>query len=191
MTELSLRKASALEKGLQAAAAKLTLPTSVSVSVYDSNTDETLATAAETLAANIEKQAVLVKAAYDIRNAIGVASNEVGISGLLAERMALESTERSYNTVLASAKNYVLPTTVKARLDTLKRRLETSERYSREEDVTAGVVSPELEAKLTNLANAVRRRKVEIADKLDHLNRATKITISEEIATLAKEFVLL
>ena len=197
MMELTLRKANSLSKSLLETARKLPLNRTLQISIYDQVKPEDVVTkAAEILLNNLNDAGDLIKAAFDLRAAIGAANATCGISRLLTEQATLDAKERLIAPVVDAANdpnfnNAVTAPTAAAKLESVRQRLATSEiRYGLVEELQVKVATIETVAPLKDDLLAIRLRKTQIADELLALNTSSRIEVSAFVEELLTRFKL-
>jgi hypothetical protein len=198
---ISLRKASALSKSLLEMARALPLTKQVVVSAYaTAPVADEVATAQEKLRTNTAKAYALIKAAFEIRTAIGAVNSTSGVDALLSEKASIDTTEKLVSTVVSITPAHYgeedednSSIVAQARLDAMRVRLAnpTETRYGgNNESVTVNIVNNDLATNFQSFLGDLRRRKIAIADELLVLNMQNTITVSEDTAALLAEYKL-
>lgn len=203
MTNVTLRKANELERGLNAAATKIKFDRVLNVSIHrDESVVDLVRAARETMNQNLGAAVALVKAAHTIRASVSKANAESGINALLSEKAALDAEEKIINQVIGGADparrtRYDLETgetdltVAQKQIDMARTRALTSERYIGSETVSVQVMGEDEAGNLSSQLSAIQLRKRAIADELLSANMSTKISLAPETVALLKQFKLL
>lgn len=203
MTNVTLRKANELERGLIAAASKIEFERTIQVSIHrDETVTDLVKSAQASLNQNVATAVALVRAAHVIRQAISKANADHGINDLLGEKAALDAEEKVINQVVSGVSDARRarygddlnsasdPAVAQKQLDAARVRAATADRHTLEE-VSVRVLDAATVATLTaELAN-IQLRKRAIADELLSANMTTKVTLESETVNLLKQIKLL
>lgn len=189
--QVTLRKADAISKLALETARKLHLPHTVSVSVFSSETvPEAIDRVRSTLAANLTEAKSLIEAAFAIRALISTANAETAVNALLGEKALADQMEKTIQPFAKSAPHAVSPADSERQRLALQVRSGGASYYGADE-VTASVSTEEFSALMAAEMRALRKKKVEISDRLTEINNSVKIAIPESVEqTLARNHVI-
>ena len=197
--EVTLRKASQLEKALLEAARKLPLPSTVAVSIYSKSTVEVEVVATRVkLLANITKASAAFDAAFEIRGMINVVNTNSGISSNLTEKAKLDALEKlltgiGRQTVSLDDDQSESVEVLQAQLLALVARSSNPEasRYGFEKSVTANILQGEPANAILGKINEIKQRKSALSDEILTLNMTQKIMLTGKIVETLKEFKII
>lgn len=192
--KVSLRKASALSAALLDASRKISVTPTLSVSIYTQSGEAVLSeidTARSAMVTNIDSVLDLAKAGYDIRAAIGLANEKAGVNAILTEKAYLDSAEKTIS-ALASAGSVRNPTVeiLDRQLSNLQARA-GGDNYYGGEDFSLNVINDDVRETLTNRLADIRRKKMEISDRLLSINLTTEIDLSQSVVDLLNKYKLI
>lgn len=193
MTDITLRKAAALQDLIRQQKTGVEIAAAVPVSLYGNIPDEVRKRAAD-LTAGVQRLTALNAALEDIRKQTARANVTSGISDLLAEQ-AVVSERIEVLTKLAAAKPYEGDEVVEKRAERLIGRDEPASPFGRSsgpiETVTVNVLDQQTIDAYAAMLLAAKRRKIQIRDDLAEINAATRISLSAEtVKTLEAEGLL-
>jgi hypothetical protein len=164
------------------------LETSVTVTEFTANVEETITKGATDLDAALAQKRRLIGALFEIRSAVGRANAGAGIGDTLTAIEQIDQ-EMSVVSALTGLKARTALTEINARID--KAKANTSERVSLYGDRLSSVETTVVEQVKIDAAKAdvkqMKRAKQALQDKLLQLNVNTLVELSEATAATLKD----
>ena len=200
--DVTLRKAAALASQASEASQKIVLKRSISVSIYDETPIANLAeTATGSVKADIAKAVGLVEAAYQIRTLIASANQASGISDILTARASAETVEKLYLGIQGAQQSRraygitstgATPIIAERERSTIIERLNTGTLSTMvQQAIEVTLIDDEFMAEITDALDSIRRKKVEMADRLSELNHSTRIVLPIEVEAVLIQYGVL
>jgi hypothetical protein len=188
--KLTLRKANAVQLGINDIVKGLKFETSVTLNEFQ-NVDNVLAESATRFMTNLNRRKALTEALRDIRIAVGQANGQAGIDNRLAEIAHLEKQIQFFNGIATTEHVRESMDVVKGKLDKIRNRKEESRLYGYNDSVATGVF---FEGDIESFKSAVKdmkKAKQKLQDEVLELNVRTEIELSDTVAEiLTKEGLL-
>jgi hypothetical protein len=181
--KISLRKASVLQRSILDAIKKMGLSPVVELNFYDDSQAQLLRHR-EDFNLEFTKKESLFKTLAAVRQSVSKANHNGGINALLGE-MALIDRYITLREGISTTPRHSLAV-LNGKLE--KMRTTPSNGYSHQEDtVTANVLTSEAIATIADEIMTLKRKKVDIQDRLLELNVQTKIEISEDDVSVLRD----
>lgn len=192
MTNITLRKAAALQDLVREAIASTRPAVAVQVTIFG-HLPADIAKEKESAEALLERHVALNRALMDIRQATAKANVGFGVSDLLAEQASVTALIDVIGT-LAESKPFEGDDIASKRAKRMVEREEAQPAFGRSvtpEVITVNLFDEDDIAKHKQELLRLKRRRIEIRDELAEINAATRIVLSvETIGTLTAESLL-
>lgn len=183
--KLTLRKANAVQLLINEKLNNTTINAHVTIDKY-TPIQATVKQARETFALGLLQKLSLLATLYRIRQHVSKASQEVGISDLLAELAFANKQEAMYKNFDLNVALYPGDEITSKQQDDLKTQVPTA--YSRKDSFQVSIMEKAvLEGIVAALSN-VRKEKVKLSDKLLELNIKTEIELEESESEVLKGY---
>jgi hypothetical protein len=196
MATITLSRAHRIEERIRAALKRTELKPTVAVSAFEADPHARIQLARADLARRAIFVGDLLAVLARIRSAVAAANVESGISALLAEKAALEETNKIVGPLVEApaetsdpdifsrretARPEVVPDQAEALTEFLKATRERFRQADRgESSITILLHDPQAATAAFGPGMVARRRRIEdIGDQLRHLNAATQITVAD------------
>lgn len=181
--KLTLRKANAVQLGINEVVKGLKFETSVTLNEFQ-NAETVLGESAVRFMTNLNRRKALMEALRDIRIAVGRANSQAGIDSRLAEIAHLEKQIQFFNGVATTEHVRESMDVVNGKLDKIRNRKEESRLYGYNDSVATGVF---FEADIESFKSAVKdmkKAKQKLQDEVLELNVRTEIEVSDAVAEI-------
>ncbi len=188
---ISLRKASALQNGINEAIKGLEFDVTVKVNEFQ-DAELEISRVATTVKTNIQRRNGLNTALYEIRKSVSGANTQVGIDSRLADVAHLEKQIQFYNG-LAGNKVRESEKVIAGRLDKIRNDKSESRRsiYGYHDTVDTTVFTKEDLDGFRREISMAKKAKQKLQDEILELNVQTQVTLSvESVKTLQAEGLL-
>lgn len=188
--EISLRKASALQRSLNEAVKGIKFEASVAINEFQ-NPEVEITRANHAMCDSLMRRDSLSAVITEIRKKVGDANNSAGIDNRLAEIAALEKDIQFY-TPYANIDAREDQIVINGKLDKIRNRKEDARSlYARDDVVTTTVFDQGSIAAFKARVSTAKKSKQKLQDELLELNISTKVTLSAgAVATLETEGLL-
>ena len=188
---ITLRKANAIQNGIQEVLRGITIETTIEINEFQ-NPAEELQKANDALFKADTRRQKLLLAVYNIRGLVGTANASSGIDLALAKAAFIDKRIGQLED-LANLKPMIEMPIIEGKLEKIRNRKEESRAslYGRDETVsTTVVVSDQIKQAKDEILN-LKKQKQKLNDEVLELNIKTEIPLSEEVvATLQGEGLL-
>jgi hypothetical protein len=188
---ISLRKASALQNSINEVVKSINLTTEVAINEFQ-NSETTVADTVIKFKSDLVRRDSLVSALYEIRKAVSVANNTIGVNMRLADIAHLEKQIQSY-AVLAGKEVRDSWEVINGKLDKIRSRKEESRAslYGHSDTVSTSVLDAADVKSFRDLVSEAKKAKQKLQDEVLELNVRSDITLSDRTAqTLTGERLL-
>jgi len=176
---ITLRKANAVQLGINEMIKGLTFETSVSVNEFEDHSAQ-IDAVRDVFMTHTATRSKLVGALYAIRKAVARANADESINDMLAEVAMLEK-EIQFNNTFATAQPRLSDAVIAGKIDKVKNS--ESERYSyMNGDVTTTIFDKAEVEEFKRTVADLKRQKQKLQDVLLELNVQTTIELDEETA---------
>jgi hypothetical protein len=185
---ITLRKANALQNGINDALKNVNFLTSISINEFQ-DPESAMASAEETFAKSLERRDSLLVALYEIRKLVGKGNEVAGISERLCDVAFLEK-QIQFFTELANKQVKESNAVIQGKLEKIKSRPADSRvsLYGREDDVTTSIFEKDEVEGFRQLALQFKKQKQKLQDEILEMNVRTEVPLSEHtVKTLTKE----
>jgi hypothetical protein len=188
---ISLRKASALQNNINEVIKSINLVTDITINEFQA-AEAVIAEAQAKFQADLSRRDGLVSALYEIRKAVGIANNNVGVDMRLADIAHLEKQIQSYS-ALAGKEVRETQTVLNGKLDKIRNRKDEgrSGLYGYSDTVATSILDAGNLKSFKDLVAEAKKAKQKLQDEVLELNVRSDITLSERtIQTLTAERLL-
>lgn len=187
--KITLRKANALQNTIQDHVKTIEVKTSISLNEFQ-NPGAEIACARAGLLANEARRALLTRALYSVRAAVGRANANVGIADLLADAAYVDKRIGQLKAVVECEPTEA-DAVIAGKLDKIRNDKSDRRMYGYNDTVNVGVLNAEqIEVYKTEMRN-LKKEKQSINDKMLELNVRTDIELdADTVAVLETEKLL-
>lgn len=187
--KLSLRKANALQLLIKEQIGEQFVG-EVAVGKYDDPV-KVIEEATDKITATITKKFDLINVLYSIRQKVGQASAESGVSKWVTE-LALVEAQTKFLKQLAQTKNFAPDVEqVEKQLADLREQSKGERSYYAKDNVVVALLDKVTVEGYIKTVNLLRKSKQTISDQLLHLNVSTEIELDEKEVSLLKKYEIL
>jgi len=190
--KLNLRKASALQLAINEQIAAVDMPVSVTIGRYDSPSQVT-EKAFSKFSEGLAKKRDLFTVLYSIRQKTAAASEQAGVSRLLADSAHVEKVI-SLLTPLASISEFAKTSTqLDAALQDLRNEttLQPQYSYQKRESFNVGIIAEDATKEWKEEIAELKRKKQSLSDQLLEANVKNEIEVSEQEEDILKKYGIL
>jgi len=186
-TQISLRKANAIQQSITEMVRAINFETVTSINEFE-DVDKKLETSGAKCMASIQAAADLYEALYSIRLLVSDANATSGINGLLTRIAHMEKLIQ-LNTQIGTAGPQGDLAVVKGKIAKIKGAPDSAQAglsvYSRSvTEVSTGVFTQEQLLNFKLAANAIKKEKTKLQDKVLELNISTTIELPENVVAI-------
>lgn len=179
---ITLRKANAVQNGIQEAIRGIEIKTTIELNEFQ-NVSAELQNANNELFTNDSRRQKLLMALYNIRALVGTANAQSGIDMKLATAAFVDK-RISQLTELSSNKPVTNLDVINGKLEKIRNRKEDARSiYGRDETVTTSVIAEDQLKQIRAEIQNLKKQKQKINDEILELNIKTEIPLSEDVVS--------
>ncbi len=185
--QVTLRKADALQKLIQAAINSTNLVTTVEINRFNSPS-VAFEQAKKQFTEDLLKKQALTASLYDIRQSVGSAGANAGVSSILAQMAFIDKAVGMLQS-LANVREFYVDSHVLAAQQKDLLEDKAVERYtSRRETVNASILTKDEVESFKKQIEAHRRTRLELSDRLLEINVRTEIELTPDTSAALKQY---
>jgi hypothetical protein len=192
MAQITLRKASALQKSLQDLMASIDVKCTLALSEFQ-DPAEAIATANSRLLANDSRRNDLLMSIYSLRSLVGQGNAQSGIADKLSHAAYVDKRIAQLE-AMAVADNLITEITiVSGKLDKIRNRPADARGhlYGYSDEISTGVLSSEQIDGIRSVIRDLKKQKQRLNDEILELNIRTEIQLTPDVeAVLVREALL-